>query len=112
MTALEQLAAAVLDGRVRVQMELTSNNLLRIPTGFEFYIDVDPDGEDDEEEPPVTAGDLSDQFVKAEKMNDSLLQMSDLFSGGVATLMGEGWTEEQARGIVVAAFAAGSRGAK
>jgi hypothetical protein len=41
MSALEQLAEAVLDGRVRVQMQMSVTGL-GIPTGATFYLDVDP----------------------------------------------------------------------
>lgn len=40
-TAVEQLAEAILDGRVRIQMDIGTNPL-GIPTGATFYLDVDP----------------------------------------------------------------------
>lgn len=43
-------------------------------------------------------------LAMAEKMNEALRQMSDLMKGAVTTLMSEGWSEDQAREIVVSVF--------
>jgi hypothetical protein len=50
MTALEQLAEAILDGRVRIEIKTSSVNVLGMPTDASIYIDVDPDGEDEFED--------------------------------------------------------------
>ena len=45
MTALEQLAQAVLDGRVHIEMNVAAN-AFGVPTGASFYVDVDPIDDD------------------------------------------------------------------
>jgi hypothetical protein len=48
--------------------------------------------------------DDADLLAMAEQMNEAIRQMSDLMKGAVTTLMSEGWTEEQAREVVVSVF--------
>lgn len=50
MSALEQLAQAVLDGRVRITVETTSVSAFGIPMTADFQLEVDPAPEDDQEE--------------------------------------------------------------
>lgn len=62
-TAVEQLAEAILDGRVRIQMDIGTNPL-GIPTGATFYLDVDPNDTDEDEahlEIELTEDDLNDE---------------------------------------------------
>jgi predicted RNase H-like HicB family nuclease len=47
-----------------------------------------------------------DILSRAEALNTALREISDMLMGGVQTLIAEGWTEEQARSLVLAAFAA------
>jgi hypothetical protein len=47
-----------------------------------------------------------DPMKRAEALNTALREISDMLLGGVRTLISEGWTEEQARSLVLAAFAA------
>lgn len=48
MTALEQLAEAILDGRLRIQMDV-GTNAFGVPSGATFYLDVDPDDVEEDE---------------------------------------------------------------
>lgn len=45
----------------------------------------------------------------AAEVNSAVRSMSDVMNGAVSTLIGEGWTEEQARELVVAVFVSGMR---
>jgi len=49
VSALERLAEAVLDGRVRFEVAYSTNGF-GIPSGASIYIDVDPIDEDEEGE--------------------------------------------------------------
>jgi hypothetical protein len=63
-TALERLAEAILDGRVRIQMDIGTGPL-GIPTGATFYLDVDPNDTDEDEahlEIELTEDDLDDDL--------------------------------------------------
>ena len=50
--------------------------------------------------------DTDDQMAAAEALNEAMRGMSDLLNGAVSTLVAEGWTDEQARQIVVATYLA------
>lgn len=45
-----------------------------------------------------------DPMDAAAKLNAALRELSDLLKGGISTLMAEGWTEEQARALVLRSF--------
>lgn len=63
-------------------------------------------GDEQPEMPQEPAGDL---MARAEALNTAVREMSDLMLGAVQTLVAEGWTDEQGRQIVLAAFLAGSK---
>lgn len=48
--------------------------------------------------------DISKRMEGFEQMLDGFRQMSEMLTGAVRTLQSEGWTEQQAREIVVAAL--------
>lgn len=54
--------------------------------------------------------DFSDQMNRAEAFFDAVREMSEMLNGGVRTLMTEGWSEQQAREMIVAAFVNSARG--
>lgn len=45
-----------------------------------------------------------DPMAQAEALNAAIRQLSDLLLGAVRTLVGEGWTEDQARALVLATY--------
>lgn len=47
---------------------------------------------------------MTDPLAAAGALTAAFRQMSDLLTGAVTTLVTEGWTEEQARAIVVATY--------
>jgi hypothetical protein len=51
-----------------------------------------------------------DPLDAAGQLAEAMRQMSDLLKGAVTTLVNEGWTEDQARTIVVATFANQQKG--
>lgn len=53
--------------------------------------------------------DPNEQLAAAEKLNDAMRDVSDLLNGAVSTLKSEGWTEEQARELIVAQYLAALR---
>ena len=57
----------------------------------------------------MTDDDFSKALGDAEVMFDAFRQMSETLNGAVRTLITEGWSEEHARDLVVAAFVANSR---
>lgn len=60
----------------------------------------------------MTDKDFTERLNTADKMFEAFREMSEMLNGAVRTLMGEGWTEQQARDLVVATFVQNSRGAK
>jgi NAD(P)H-hydrate repair Nnr-like enzyme with NAD(P)H-hydrate dehydratase domain len=50
-----------------------------------------------------------DPLEAAGNLAEAVRGMSDLLTGAVSTLVAEGWTEEQARTLVVAMFVQGTR---
>lgn len=50
----------------------------------------------------LTPGEFAARFAAMDAMIDAVKQMSEMLTGMVHTLMGEGWTESQARDLVVA----------
>lgn len=51
----------------------------------------------------------SDLMARAEALNTAVREMSDLLKGAVAVLVEEGWTDEQARALVLATFLLGDQ---
>lgn len=52
---------------------------------------------------------MPDPLEAAGKMAEAITGISDLLKGAVATLVREGWTEQQAREIAVTSFIQGTR---
>lgn len=59
----------------------------------------------------MSEDDLSKRLDDAEKFFDGFRQLSEMLNGAVRTLTADGWTEEQAREVVVAAFLSNMRSA-
>lgn len=55
---------------------------------------------------------FADKLGQGEEFFDAFRQMSEMLNGAVRTLVSEGWTEVQARDIVVASFVSNVRGGK
>ena len=55
--------------------------------------------------------DPNDQLAAAEQLNDAMRGVSDLLNGAVSTLKAEGWSEEQARSLIVAQYLSALRAA-
>lgn len=53
---------------------------------------------------PTPPGDFTARLTEFEAMCDGIRQLSELLTGLVATLIAEGWTEGQARDLVVASM--------
>ncbi len=47
---------------------------------------------------------MTDPLGQAESLNNAMREMSDVLTGLVNTLVREGWTEPQARALVVATY--------
>jgi hypothetical protein len=60
----------------------------------------------------VTNDDFNEQFDLADGLADAMTKMSELLTGQVRVLQREGWTEQQARDLVVAVFMSNARGVK
>lgn len=48
--------------------------------------------------------DMTKRLAQAEEFFDAFRQMSEMLNGAVRTLTADGWTETQAREVVVATF--------
>jgi hypothetical protein len=55
---------------------------------------------------------MTDPLDLSGRLTAEMRTLSDLLKGGVATLVAEGWTEEQARQIVVTTYVAQAKGSK
>lgn len=53
---------------------------------------------------------FADKLSAAGEFFDAFRQLSEMLNGAVRTLVAEGWTEPQAREIVVASFVSNVRG--
>jgi hypothetical protein len=57
----------------------------------------------------MSTTDFTERLANADAMFEAFREMSASLNGAVATLIGEGWTESQARDLVVATFVLNSR---
>ena len=55
---------------------------------------------------------FTQRLADAEKLGEAFREVSDMLTSAVRTLESEGWTEEQARQIVVAAFVQSTRSSR